>query len=147
MSEVLVTDSFPSVIHNNEVCDEIVKWGNAKGYPVKKAKLYNAFGAYIGFTPEIMIKAVRRPPVPGGWDVTVESYEPEERIIPLNVQPGTGEINRFILKMMDEYVKEGLSMNLAESAYESYGTHLRDLTVKGHPALINSFEDFIENMR
>ena len=54
-----------------------------------------------------MILAKRLPPIPGGWDVTVESYEPEERIIPLNVKPETGEINRFIVKMMEEYVKEG----------------------------------------
>ena len=112
MAEVLAKTTFSSVIHNNEVCDEIVKWGNANGYPV-----------------------------------TVESYEPEERIIPLNVKPETGEINRFIVKMMEEYVKEGLKMELAENIYESYGTHLRDLKVVGHPILINNFEDFIENMR
>ena len=49
--------------------------------------------------------------------------------------------------MMEEYVKEGLKMELAENIYESYGTHLRDLKVVGHPILINNFEDFIENMR
>ena len=49
--------------------------------------------------------------------------------------------------MMDEYVKEGLKMELSDTAYESYGTYLRDLKVTGHPVLINTFEDFIENMR
>ena len=29
MAEVLAKTTFSSVIHNNEVCDEIVKWGNA----------------------------------------------------------------------------------------------------------------------
>ena len=33
MAEVLAKTTFSSVIHNNEVCDEIVKWGNANGYP------------------------------------------------------------------------------------------------------------------
>ena len=37
--------------------------------------------------------------------------------------------------MMEEYVKEGLKMELAENIYESYGTHLRDLKVVGHPIL------------
>ncbi|MDR3990814.1 MAG: hypothetical protein Q3X26_04505, partial [Phascolarctobacterium sp.] len=131
MAEVLAKTTFSSVIHNNEVCDEIVKWGNANGYPVTKAKLQNKLDAYVGFSPEYMILAKRLPPIPGGWDVTVESYEPEERIIPLNVKPETGEINRFIVKMMEEYVKEGLKMELAENIYESYGTHLRDLKVVG----------------
>ena len=65
----------------------------------------------------------------------------------MNVKPPANEINRFIVKMMDEYVKEGLKMELSDNTYESYGTHLRDLKVTGHPVLINNFEDFIENMR
>lgn len=148
MSEILATAEFSSVIHNNEVCEEIVKWGNKNGYPLTKAKLYNSLGgAYVGFAPSYLIKATRRPPVPGGWDVTVETYDAETRIIPLNVNKETGEANRFVLKMIEEYKKEGLTMEMAETWYESYGTYLRDLKVTGHPILINAFEDFIENMR
>ena len=148
MSEVLATAEFSSVIHNNEVCEEIVKWGNKNGYPLTKAKLYNSLGgAYVGFAPGYLIKATRRTPVPGGWDVTVETYDAETRIIPLNVNKETGEANRFILKMIEEYKKEGLTMEMEEKWYESYGTYLRDLKVTGHPILINAFEDFIENMR
>ena len=129
MSEVLATAEFSSVIHNNEVCEEIVKWGNKNGYPLTKAKLYNSLGgAYVGFAPGYLIKATRRTPVPGGWDVTVETYDAETRII-------------------EEYKKEGLTMEMEEKWYESYGTYLRDLKVTGHPILINAFEDFIENMR
>ena len=148
MSEVLATAEFSSVIHNNEVCEEIVKWGNKNGYPLTKAKLYNSLGgAYVGFAPGYLITSTRRPPVPGGWDVTVETYDAETRIIPLNVNKETGEANRFILKMIEEYKKEGLTMEMEEKWYESYGTYLRDLKVTGHPILINAFEDFIENMR
>lgn len=148
MCEILAEATFPSVIHNNEVCDEIVKWGNANGFPVQKAKLYNKMDGYVGFSPDnYFIKATRLPPVPGGWKVVVSKYVAEERIIPLNVKKDSLDINRFIVKMMDEYVKEGLKMELAETSYESYGTFLRDLKVVGHPVLINSFEDFIENMR
>ncbi len=148
MPEILTETTFSSVIHNNEVCDEIVKWGNANGYPLQKAKLYNKMDAYVGFSPDnYFIKATRLPPIPGGWKVVVEKYEAEERIIPLNVNPTTGEVNKFILKMMDEYVKDGLKMVLDDKWYESYGTHLRDLHVIGHNVVINAFEDFIENMR
>ena len=148
MSEILEEATFPSVIHNNEVCEEIVKWGNKNGFPLEKAKLYNKMEGYVGFSPDnYFIKATRLPPVPGGWKVVVEKYEAEERITPLNVKPGTTEVNRFILKMIDEYKKEGLKMEMAEESYESYGLHLLDLKVTGHPVLINAFEDFIENMR
>jgi hypothetical protein len=147
MSNILTSVVFPSVVHNNEICDELVIWSQANNYPINKAKLYHQLDAYVGFAPEYLIKAVRKPPIPGGWDVTVESYDPEERIIPLNVDPATGEVNRFIIKMIEEYRKEGLSIELLNEVYESYGTHLRDLKVSGHPQLLNSFEDFVENMR
>ena len=148
MSEILAETTFSSVIHNNEVCDEIVKWGNANNFPLTKAKLNNKLEGYVGFSPDnYYIKATRLPPVPGGWKVVVETYEAEERIIPLNVTPDTGAANRFVLKMIEEYEKEGLKMEMAETWYESYGNTLRDLKVVGHPVLINNFEDFIENMR
>ena len=52
MSEILADATFPSVIHNNEVCEEIVKWGNKNGFPVQKAKLYNKMDGYVGFSPD-----------------------------------------------------------------------------------------------
>ncbi len=143
---VLKTDSLPSMIHNNEVSEAIVKWGNENGYPLQKAKMFKPFGTYAGFSPTYFIKVERKPPIPGGWDLTVEDFEPETRIIPLNVD-AQGEVNRFVLKMLKEYEKEGLEMKLAEKPYNSYGLDLLDLTVKGHPKLIDYFEDFIEGMR
>ncbi len=147
MSEILAEATLPSFIHNNEVSDEIVKWGNQNGFPLQKAKLYNKMEGYVGFSPDnYFVKATRLPPIPGGWKLVVEKYEAETRIIPLNVTK-EGEVNRFILKMIDEYVKEGLKMDMSDNVYESYGSYLRDLKVSGHPVLINTFEDFIENMR
>ena len=49
--------------------------------------------------------------------------------------------------MIEEFVKEGLEMKLADTWYDSYGYVLRDLTVTGHTQLITNFEDIIENMR
>lgn len=143
---VLKKGELSSIVHNNEVSDEIVKWGNANGYPLEKAKLFKAFGTYCGFSPSYYIRADRRPPIPGGWDITVEDFEPETRIIPLNVDK-EGNVNRFVLKMVEEFRKEGLEMKLADKWYDSYGYLLRDLSVLGHPKLINDFEGIIENMR
>ena len=77
MSEVLATAEFSSVIHNNEVCEEIVKWGNKNGYPLTKAKLYNSLGgAYVGFAPGYLIKAGMLPlkpmmPKPASFRLTL----------------------------------------------------------------------------
>lgn len=145
-NKILATAEFPSVVHNNEVSEEIVKWGNANGYPLKKAKLVNKMDGYVGFSVHYYIIAKRRPPIPGGWAVSVVEFEPEERIIPLNVN-AQNEVNRFILKMIKEYELEGLEMHMLGDVYDSYGTRLQDLKVIGHPRLISNFEDFIENMR
>lgn len=143
---VLKKGELSSIVHNNEIAEELAKWGNANGYPLKKAKLFEAMGTYVGFSTGYFIRADRRPPIPGGWEITVEDFEPETRIIPLNVNK-EGDVNRFVLKMVEEFEKEGLEMKLADTWYDSYGYMLRDLSVTGHPLLINSFEDIIENMR
>lgn len=153
-NKVLAVTTFSSVVHNNEVGAEIVKWGNANGYPLQKAKLSNALEGYVGFAPEYIIIARRQPPIPGGWDVAVESFEPETRTIPVNVKEvvaadgtKTYEINKFIVKMIEEYHKEGLQIEIGAEASDVYGFAVRDLICSGHPVLINNFEDFIENMR
>lgn len=145
-TKIIEETTFKSFIHNNEVCEEIVKWGKENNYALEKAKLYKDLKAYIGFGEGFFIKAIKLPPVPGGWAVTVEEFEPTNRTIALNVEEN-GTINPYILKMMKEYEKDGLKMILNEEAYNTYGALLRDLKVIGHPLLINDFEDFVENMR
>jgi len=152
--KIIARTDFPSLIHNAEVCDEIVKWGNNNNYPLQKAKLITKLDAYVGFAPEYMIVAKRKPPVPGGWTVTVEKYEPETRIIPVNVKKVKADdgnsdyvINKFVLKMMEEYRKEGLTISVSDTPSEIYGSMTREITATGHPILVESFEEFIDNMR
>ena len=153
-NKIIAQTDFPSLIHNSDICVEIVKWGNANNYPLQKAKLVTKLDAYIGFAPEYMIVARRKPPIPGGWTVTVEKYEPETRIIPVNVKTvkekdgSTGYvINKFVLKMMDEYRKEGLTITIGEKPSEIYGSMTREITVTGYPTLVEACEEFIDNMR
>ena len=56
-------------------------------------------------------------------------------------------MNKFIVKMMEEYRKEGLSIEVGDAFSEVYGSSVRDLLCTGHPILVDGFEDFIENMR
>ncbi len=153
-NEIVAQTDFASLIHNAEICGEIVKWGNANNYPVQKAKLITKLDAYVGFAPKYMIVARRKPPVPGGWTVTVERYEPETRVIPVNVRAVKGQdgstsyaINKFVIKMMEEYRKEGLTITVSENPSEIYGSMTREITATGHHILVESFEEFIDNMR
>ena len=47
---VVKKGELPSVIHNNECSEAIVKWGNENGYPLIKAKMFDAMGTYVGFS-------------------------------------------------------------------------------------------------
>lgn len=152
--KILVKTTFPSVIHNDEISNEIVKWGKANGYPVHKAKLVSSLEAYVAFAPAYFIAAKRQPPIPGGWDVTVESFVPETRDIPVNVKKMTApdgsvtyEINKFILKMIDEYIKEGLQVQIGEDVDNSYGFLVRTVHCTGNSVLLDNFENFVEDMR
>ena len=51
------------------------------------------------------------------------------------------------MKMMDEYRKEGLTINISKIPSEIYGSMTREITATGHPILVESFEEFIDNMR
>lgn len=143
---ILKEDILSSTIHNDTICDALVEWGNANGFPVSKAKMFKGLGTYAAFSSTFVIKALRKPPIPGGWDVVVEDFEAEERHIPLNVDEN-GEIHRFVRKMVGEYEKEGLDIKIADDTFTSYGLTLRDMVAKGHPILLNEFEDIIEQMR
>ena len=61
---VVKKGELPSVIHNNECSEAIVKWGNENGYPLIKAKMFDAMGTYVGFSKNYFIRADRRPPIP-----------------------------------------------------------------------------------
>jgi len=143
---ILTETTLPSIYNNNDICDAIVAWGNKNNYPLQKARKMDKMKGYVGFSTNYFIIAKRLPPIPGGWEVTVESFEPASKVIALNTDK-SGTINRFILKMMDEYRLEGLKLDLSDNVYQNYGYDFRDVTATGHPLLIDAFEDFIENMR
>ena len=151
--KVVLKATLPSIIHNREITGELLKFGKEKNYPIQKAKLYTQLGKYAGFSKDYMVTAEKLPPIPGGWGLEIVSFTPEEKQIMLNVQVKeengkmTGEINRLVLKMLDEYRKEGLEIEVDEEPQKFYGNWVRLLKAWGHPIILEQLEDFIENMR
>ncbi len=150
----LFSTTLPSLVHNNEIGEELVRIGGEQNYPVSKAKLYRKIDKYAGFGPDYMITADRLPPIPGGWQVEIKSFQPEKRQIMVNVKPETGadgkicgKINNLVLRMIEEYKKEGLLIAIGEECQEFYGNTVRVINVSGHRILVDDFEGFIEDMR
>jgi hypothetical protein len=131
----------------------MVKIGKERGYPIHKAKLYKQLGKYAGFAKDYMISAEKLPPIPGGWRVLIESFEPQTREIMVNVaitaEGGVkkGAINNLVLRMLDEYKKEGLDLTVDDEVKDFFGNAVRVIKAAGHPILLEMLEEFIENMR
>ena len=150
---VIFSTTLPSFIHNEEISNELIKLSKEQNHPVQKAKLYKKLEEYAGFAENYMITAKKLPPIPGGWDVKIAKFEPEQKQIMLNVDlkeedgKKIGEINKLVIKMLEEYKKEGLSIEIDEQPQEFYGNWVRALKASGHPIVLDQLEDFIENMR
>lgn len=152
--KVLYETTLPSIIHNDEICAELVKISLRENFPVQKAKFSNKFEKYVGFGANYEIYADKLPAIPGGWKVSIVEFEPEEKYLLVNVTSKTNEhgaeifeINRYVLQMFDEFKKEGLIINLTEEYEKVYGAFARKIYAKGHPALLDNLEEFVENMR
>jgi len=151
--KVLFETTLPSMIHNNEVTKELVRIGQEQNYPIAKAKYYTKLETYAGFSVDYMIIANRLPPVPGGWQVQIKSFEPQQRQVMVNVKlkeengKTVGEVNNLVLRMIEEFRKEGLKIEIEDDCKEFYGNPVRAINVTGHTILQEDFEDFIEGMR
>ena len=151
--KLLFETAFSSVIHNNEIAAELVKIAQEQGYPVQKAKLYKQLERYAGFAKNYLVTAEKRPPIPGGWLIRIEEFAPEERIFMANVEREdtggrkAGELRSLIVRMFDEYKKDGLEITVSESIKEFFGNPVREVKAVGHPIILDMLEDFIDNMR
>lgn len=152
--KILFTTSLSSVIQNNEICDELVKLSIREGYPIKKAKLQKSLGKFVGFSKEHMITATKRPPIPGGWIIEIYSFTPgyHEMLAPVRsiideTGKESGQINKFVLQMLEEYRKEGLEIEVAEEYEKVYGSLAKKIKAWGHPLLLDNLDEFVENMR
>lgn len=156
MSEekLLFTTSLPSIFQNNEICDELVKLSIKEGYPIKKAKLQKSLGKFVGFSKEHMITATKQPPIPGGWIVEIYTFDSSYHEMLAPVKSATddngnecGQINKFVLQMLDEYRKEGLEIEVSDEYEKVYGSLAKKIKAWGHPLLLDNLDEFIENMR
>lgn len=152
--KVLYETTLPSIIHNDEICAELVKISVREKFPIQKAKFSSKLEKYVGFGANYQISADKLPAIPGGWKVSIIEFEPAEKHLLVNVTSKKNnqgkevfEVNRYVLQMFDEFRKEGLTIELTEDYEKVYGAFARKIYAKGHPVLLDNLEEFVENMR
>lgn len=152
--KILCSTTLPSVIHKEEICQELVKLAAKENYPIQKAKWNNSLEKFAGFSREYMITAEKLPPIPGGWQIEIKSFTEgyHEMLVPVKSQldetgKEIGEINKFVLQMLDEFKKEGLEVIVSDEYEQVYGSLAKKIKAWGHPLLLDKLDEFIENMR
>ena len=151
--EILAQADFSSVVHNDEINQELIRWGKANGYPIDRAKFSKALDGYAGFAPAYVILAKKQPPIPGGWHVTVESFTPETREVFIEAEgykDAQGKtayrINRVMAAMLEEYGQEGLRLEIGQKVVADYGYMTFVAKATGHPLLLDNLEEFLNNL-
>ena len=152
--KTLYSTTSPCVVHKEEICEELVKIATKEKYPIQKAKWNNSLEKFVGFSPEYMITADKLPPIPGGWQVEIRSFEKgyHEMLVTVKSEidengKEVGTINKFVIQMLEEFRKEGLEVVLADEYDKVYGSLAKKVKAWGHPLLIDKRDEFIENMR
>lgn len=152
--KVLYETTLPSIIHNDEICAELVKISLRENFPVQKAKFSSKLEKYVGFGANYKIYADKLPAIPGGWKVSIVEFEPAEKHLLVNVTSKKNaqgeeafEINRYVLQMFEEFRKEGLTIELTKDYEKVYGAFAQRILAEGHPILLDNLEEFVENMR
>ena len=152
--KILYSTTLSSVIHKEEICQELVKLSVKENYPIQKAKWNNTLEKFVGFSREYMITAAKLPPIPGGWQIEISGFTEgyHEMLVPVKSQLDTtgqecGEINKFVLQMLEEFRKEGLEIIVSDEYEQVYGSLAKKIKAWGHPLLLDKLDEFIENMR
>lgn len=143
---VIKEGTLPSWVHKEDLAAALLEWSAKTGYPVGRAKYWQAWQTYAGFAENYYVKAVHLPPIPGGWRLELTSFTPEGRDVALPCKKGTWELNKYVLKMLEEYKQDGLRLEVAPAGYENYGLAWRNLHAIGHPLLLNMLTDFLEEL-
>lgn len=143
--EVILTERIDSTTHKSELPAYLRNFAEEKGYPVGRVRWSEGQERFFGYGQGYLVAAAQLPPIPGGWDLTIEKTPIEERKIWV---PDTmlypAKTDSGLPRLLDSYLKEGLLFEETEAG-ESYhdvagGVYL----VKGHPRLIDMFEQVLD---
>lgn len=150
-TEVLFTDTLPSTVYQEEIAKYLQNYACEKNFPVKSVKFKKKMDGYVGFSLDYYIIAKRLPPIPGGWEVQVHKFIPQQRKVVVAVKLDKDEkpvpTFKYLLKMIDEYTKEGLKIYATDEIVNLYGAKGQFYVAEGHPLLLDEFEQVVEEMR
>lgn len=140
-NKVILEDSVSSVVSRGELPSFLKKFSDDKGYPIGRVRWHEGQERFLGYGQGYLVAAKQRPPIPGGWILTIEKAKVEKRIIWISeslLRPVPTESG--LPRLLDSYTQEGLEFEETKNEEIHYDTPGTVFFVKGHPQLIDSFE-------
>jgi len=144
--EVILKETINSTTHKNEIPAFLKGFAGEKGYPVGRVRWSEGQGRFFGYGQGYLVAAQQLPPIPGGWELTIETATQEERKVWVpDTMLYAAKTASGLPRLLDSYLIEGLLFEKAGDGVEVYHEAAGEVyLVKGHPRLIDMFEQALD---
>lgn len=145
-SNILRTKRIDSTNHRADLPGVLRQFSEEEGYPVGRVRWSEGEGRFFGYGQGYLAAAQQLPPLPGGWDLTIENAPSEKRkiwipdtmLIAVKTQSG-------LPRLLDSYLQEGLEFEeVLENDVSYHDVAGKVYLVQGNPRLIDMFEQVLD---
>ena len=144
-NRVMKSIQVSSVVSRTELPSYLKKYAEDNEYPVGRVRWSENQDRFFGYGQGYVVAGKQLPPIPGGWELTIEKTEIEKRKIWVPdtmlraVQTKTG-----LPRLLDSYVQEGLVFRKTEEVEAFYEAAGEVFIASGHPRLLDTFEQVLD---
>jgi hypothetical protein len=144
-NRVMKSIQVSSVVSRTELPSYLKKYAEDNEYPVGRVRWSENQDRFFGYGQGYVVAGKQLPPIPGGWELTIEKTEIEKRKIWVPdtmlraVQTKTG-----LPRLLDSYVQEGLLFTKTEEVEAFHEAAGEVYIASGHPRLLDTFEQVLD---
>ena len=144
-NRVMKSIQVSSVVSRTELPSYLKKYAEDNEYPVGRVRWSENQERFFGYGQGYVVAGKQLPPIPGGWELTIEKTEIEKRKVWVPdtmlraVQTTTG-----LPRLLDSYVQEGLVFRKTEEVEAFYEAAGEVFIASGHPRLLDTFEQVLD---
>ena len=144
-NRVMKSIQVSSVVSRTELPSYLKKYAEDNVYPVGRVRWSENQERFFGYGQGYVVAGKQLPPIPGGWELTIEKTEIEKRKVWVPdtmlraVQTTTG-----LPRLLDSYVQEGLVFRKTEEVEAFYEAAGEVFIASGHPRLLDTFEQVLD---
>ena len=144
-SSAILKETISSVIKRSELPRYLADFATEKGYPIGRVRWSENQQRFFGYGQGYLVSGTQLPPIPGGWELAVETspiekrniWMPETILRPAKTASG-------LPRLLDSYLLEGLLFEPTEEGEVYYDVAGQVYLVTGHPKLLDAFEQVLD---